>query len=358
MTRRVALVGGPMYDAPYDLLPDDVEVVVHADHGTLNAAVAEMLSAGERLDLISTHGKYVPSQAGWLRPLDELVDPARVAALAPAAVELCRFEGSLWCVPRNIDVRLLWWRTDLLNAAPRDWADVIASGQPFGFTGRGSGLFGMFYELVVGAGERIFDDGAHPILDSPAGIAAVETLVALAANAPAELLDWEYDAVDTALHEGRVAMAAAWPGGTAAIRRSPMAEVLAPARYPGGRSYSGCHGWAIPATAADVDGSVDLLHHLLGRDVVERDVASGSIPADLAALDAQPAIDEIDEARRRLTIDTVRDGMITYPPLVGFPAVEDAAWAAINDALAGRATAADTVARMQAAAVSALEGDR
>ena len=36
MTLRVALVGGPMYDDLYDRLPDDVEIVVHADHPTLN----------------------------------------------------------------------------------------------------------------------------------------------------------------------------------------------------------------------------------------------------------------------------------------------------------------------------------
>src|SRR6058998_1397171 len=106
---RVALVGGPMYDGMYELLPDDVEIVVHADHPTLNRRVAELLAAGERLDVISTHGKYAPSQAQWLRPLDDLVD---TAALAPKAVELCSFQGDVLCAPRNIDVRTLWWRTD------------------------------------------------------------------------------------------------------------------------------------------------------------------------------------------------------------------------------------------------------
>ena len=61
---RVALVGGPMYDHLYELLdPDEVEVVVHADHPTLNRRVAELLAAGERLDVLATHSKYAPSQA-------------------------------------------------------------------------------------------------------------------------------------------------------------------------------------------------------------------------------------------------------------------------------------------------------
>ena len=110
MTLRVALVGGPMYDRLYDHLPVDVEVVVHADHPTLNREVAARLGAGERLDVISTHGKYAPSQAAWLRPIEGLVGCGVLDGLAPRAVDLCRFEGALLCVPRNIDVRVLWWR--------------------------------------------------------------------------------------------------------------------------------------------------------------------------------------------------------------------------------------------------------
>ena len=54
MTLRVALVGGPMYDHLYTLLRDhDVEVVVHADHPTLNREVAARLAAGERFDVMS-----------------------------------------------------------------------------------------------------------------------------------------------------------------------------------------------------------------------------------------------------------------------------------------------------------------
>ena len=70
MVMRVALVGGPMYDGLYSLLPTDADVVVHADHPTLNRAVAELLAAGERIDVVSTHSKYAPSQAQWLTPLD------------------------------------------------------------------------------------------------------------------------------------------------------------------------------------------------------------------------------------------------------------------------------------------------
>lgn len=351
---RVALVGGPMYDGLYDLIADDVEVVVHADHPTLNREVAARLAAGERLDLISTHGKYAPSQAEWLLPLGDLVDPAVLAALAPRAVELCEFRGSLLCVPRNIDVRVLWWRTDLLGEAPTTWDDVERAPHPFGFTGRESGLFGLFYELVAGAGAALFDDDGHPTLTGPAAVDAVSRLQRLAAKAPSDLPGWHYDQVDDALLTGRVALAAAWPGGFDRIRRSELAPVLAPAPYPGGKSYSGCHGWAIPRTCGDVPGTVALLGRLASAEAARRDAENGSIPAHVEALADHRPVDDVDAARLAITAATIAGSMLTYPPLVRFPEVEDAGWEAIHDALIGTIDAATAVGRMQSAAEEVL----
>lgn len=354
MTLRVALVGGPMYDALYERLGDRVEVVVHADHPTLNRAVAQMLDAGERLDVVSTHGKYAPSQSRWLHPLDELIAPDVLAGLAPRAVALCRFRGSLWCVPRNIDVRVLWWRTDQLSSAPDTWDDVVDAPGAFGFTGRESGLFGLFYELVAAAGARVFADDGTPTLDTPAAAAAVRTLRALSVKGPADLPDWHYDDVDSALVEGRVAMAAAWPGGTDRIRRSDLAPVLAPARYPGGRSYAGCHAWGIPTTCGDLPAAVALVEELAGAEAGRQDATTGSVPANREALEQLQPVDPVDAARLEITRATIEDGMLTYPPLERFPEIEDAAWAALHDVLTGALGDDEAIARMQRSAEDVL----
>src|SRR5438132_6712218 len=111
-----------MYDGLYSMLPADAEVAVHEDHPTLNRRVAELLAAGERIDLLSTHSKYAPSQEPWLRPLDDLIPGDVVGDLAPRAVDLCRFDGALLSVPRNVDVRVLWYRSDLMDAPPGTWS--------------------------------------------------------------------------------------------------------------------------------------------------------------------------------------------------------------------------------------------
>jgi multiple sugar transport system substrate-binding protein len=347
-----------MYDSLYDPLLDDVDVVVHADHPTLNRRVAELLASGERIDVLSTHGKYAPSQARWLRPLDELLDPAVVQALAPRAVDLCRFRGALLCAPRNIDVRILWWRADRLDGPPDDWRALTESRAVFGFTGRESGLFGLFFEIVVGNGGALFDLDGNPTMTGGDAEDAVALLCELAARAPAELPGWHYDDVDRALLDGRVDVAAAWPGGYGAIRASAIHDRLAPAPYLAGAtrrvSYSGVHGWAIPTTCADVDGAVALVTRLCGAEMHAREAAAGGIPARTEALAAIEPANPVDAARLAITRATIDDAMITYPPLDRFPEIEDAGWAAINAALRGELTPREAVTRIQADAESVL----
>lgn len=356
---RVALVGGPMYDHLYALLdPDQVEVVVHADHPTLNRAVAAMLDAGERIDVLATHSKYAPSQAQWLTDLDDLVGPAVVDPLAPRAIELCRVDGRLRSLPRLIDVRLLWVRRDRVAPVPSTWDDLLAQQVRFGFPGRESGLFGTFFELVVGSGGRLFDDDGRPTIATPEAEAAAATLCRLAANAPLDLPTWHYDQVDAALLDGRIDAAGAWPGAWGAIRTSPVGDLLEPHPYPAGPvrrvSYAGCHSWAIPTTCGDRDGAVRLLALLAGRDANAVDAAGGSLCAHRGALAAVVPDGPTDERRLAITRQTIDEAMITYPPHPRFPELEDAGWGALHDALVGDRTPADAVMHIQAVAEQVL----
>jgi multiple sugar transport system substrate-binding protein len=347
MTLRVALVGGPMYDHLYALLDDeDVEIVVHADHPTLNRRVAELLAARERIDVLSTHSKYAPSQAACLRPLD--ID---VGELAPKAVDLCTFRDDLLSIPRCIDVRVLWSRVPDI---PATWEELAASDVVFGFPGRESGLFGTFFEIVVSSGGRLFDDDDRPVIDSDEAVRAVEILCELARRAPDDLPDWHYDQVDAALLDGRVDAAAAWPGGYGPIRDS--GGPLRPYPYIGGISYAGVHSWAVPATCADVDGANALIAKLTSFDAARLDASGGNVPAHEKAFAAVDPHDEIDAQRLAITRDTIANAMITYPALERFPEVEDAGWQSINAALRGELSAADAVRATRSAAMTALQG--
>jgi len=249
---------------------------------------------------------------------------------------------------------VLWVRADSVEGAPDTWDALLGSGVTFGFPGRESGLFGSFFELVVGQGGALFDAQLQPTMATSDAEHAIETLCRLAARAPADLVDWHYDEVDAALLDGRVDAAAAWPGAWGAIRASALADRLVPHLYPAGParrvSYAGCHAWAIPKTSGDVDGAIAFVARLLGAELQAVDAAGGSMCAHRDALAAVEPRDEIDRRRLEITRQTIDEEMITYPPLVRFPEIEDAGWSAIRDALRGRQSPAAAARAIQAAA--------
>ncbi|HZU74874.1 MAG TPA: extracellular solute-binding protein [Acidimicrobiales bacterium] len=369
-TLRVALIGGPQYDQVERCLGDFaqqtgvvVEVAFRADHPGLNRHLAGLLPSDHGYDLVSTHSKYAPSQARWLTDLDGLVD---TTAMAPAALALCRPEGALLCVPRNIDVRLLWGHRRMLGTAdlPGTWTELAeaaakaSGGAGVAFPGQESGLFGTFFELVVAEGGELFDEEARPRLTCDEAHFALSYLVGLHRQGltPPDLPEWGYDDVASGLRDARVALAGDWPGYYALMRASAAAGDIEVGRYPAGSArravYSGCHGWAIPSRAPHRDEAVRLLAHLSAAASATTDAAQGMVPARTDV--ALPATDELDQRRNRLLSATVAEDMITFPPLARYPEIEEAAWQALNQALRGLCDVPEALNRAQAVAEEAL----
>ena len=299
---------------------------MHAPHPELNREVAAMVAAGERIDVLSTHSKYAPSQSTWLHPLDDLLD---VGALAPEGGRALPVRGHAVLRPAQRRRARALGRTrhrGSVDLGASSWVPTWSSG----FPGRESGLFGTFFELVVSHGGALFDDDLRPTMQTSECRAALETLVTLASRAPEALTDWHYDEVDDALASGAVAVAAAWPGATTTLRSSRPDLVPHPylAGPVGVRSYAGCHGWGIPRTCADRDGAVALLEVLSSAAANELEARSGAVCAHVAVVRRSEPLDAVDARRLEITRATIADGMITYPPLADFPAVEDAGWGA------------------------------
>jgi multiple sugar transport system substrate-binding protein len=367
-TVKVALVGGPMYDPLYELIPHferesglAVEVVVRLPHPELNAWVKEAFENGDpEIDLLSTHTKYAPSQADWLLPLDDIVPAEQLADLLPRPTHFSRIKGKLLQVPRNIDVRLLHYRRDLVGAeAPSTWeslaetASVLTSDSVSGFLfqGRDSGLFGTFYELLVGAGGELFDDRLRAAFDSRAGIWATAFLADLhhvRRVTPRSLPEWHYDEISAEFRAGRAAMVCDWPGSYHLYRDTSTCSVsdrialaLLPAGPSGPRSaYAGCHSFAVPRTSRNPDGGVALLRYLTSGDAQFGEALQGAIPCRASALSRiQEASvkDSVESTRWRLLAESQRT-MIMPPRFATYPLCEDAIWRAVQRAMIGAST--------------------
>ena len=369
-TVRVALVGGPMYDQVYAAIPEferaaklRVEIVAKLPHPELNAFVKDAFESGTPLDAISTHTKYAPSQAQWLRPLDELVPAELIDDLLPRPAELSRIDGRLMQVPRNLDVRLMHYRTDLLQQAPATWQQLVDTATTltrlpsffgFLFPGRNSGLFGTFYELLVGAGGDLFDDQLRPAFASDAGRWAVEQIRDLYQRVtPRDLVHWHYDDISIAFRAGDAAMVADWPGSYHLYRDPATCRVadrvglgLLPAGPAGTRAaYAGCHSFAIARGARNPEGAAALIRHLTSFEAQLGEARRGAIPcraSTLSAVRSEAAGNAAMAERWRLLAETEQT-MIIPPRFAAYPQCEDALWRNVQRAMIGSVSPADAV---------------
>ena len=361
---RVLLVGGPMYDPLYARLEEfearegvEVERIVAPSHPELNERIAEEFGSGEAsYDLISTHAKYAPSQRRWLTPLDDDLEEAELAAFAPRPLELARIDGSLYGVPRNLDVKLLYHRTDLVPEPPPSWEELrdeaagLRSEEVYGFVfpGKESGLFGHFFELHAMAGGRMFEEGGPPApeLNDEAGRWALALLKDLYERAaPEETPDWHYDEVAACFREGRAAMSTDWPGGFYTYEDPATSAIVGSydvALYPEGRAgrsiYSGCHTFAIPVSVRDRPAAVELLRFLTSRESQAFEAGLGTLPARTDALeDARAEAPDGSLAQRRWgLLEEAQEAALIPPKHENYPAVEDAIWEGVREALLGK----------------------
>jgi multiple sugar transport system substrate-binding protein len=379
---KVLLVGGPMYDPLYSRLEEfergegiGVDVAVAPTHPDLNERIAEEFGSGAAsYDLISTHTKYAPSQKEWLTPLDEDLE---LESFTPRTLELARIEETLYGVPRNLDVKLLYYRTDLVPEPPTSWEELrdeaarLRSDNLYGFVfpGKESGLFGHLFELHAMAGGWMFEveDPPAPSLNDEAGLWALTLLVDLYERAaPEETPDWHYDEVAACFREGKAAMSTDWPGGFYTYEDPEQSAVTGRygvALYPEGTAgrfiYSGSHTFAIPATVRDRPAALALLRFLTSRESQAFEARLGTLPArgdSLRDARAEAAPGSLAE-RRWVLLEEAQEVALIPPKHRAYPAVEDAIWQGIREALLGKEPE-EALRDTEAAARSAAEGGR
>ena len=375
-TIRAMLVGGPMYDGLYARIPEfegrtgfRVEVVARLPHPELNARVERDFDASSAdLDLLSTHTKYAPSQAQWLAPLDDVIEPAALADLLPRPLELSRIDGQLLQFPRNLDCGLLYYRRDLFERArrgiPETWDELVEAATFFAgpgmhgflFPGRDSGLFGLFYQVLVSAGGSLFDEDLRPAFDSPAGCYAANLLAELhhrRRTTPEDLPRWHFDEVSAAFRRGEAAMVADWPGSDylyADPGTSAVADRTGLARLPGGASgrraaYAGCHSFAVPKAARNREGALALLHFFTSLESQVDEAGRGSLPVRHSAFEAMREEAKADprQAQRLQLLTQTSEDLIIPPRFATYPACEDAIWHGLQKAMTGLLSPPDAV---------------
>jgi multiple sugar transport system substrate-binding protein len=364
---RVALIAGGMYDRLYERLADferaagiPVRVGFRGPHPELNAHLEN--NRGAAYDLVSTHTKYAPSQREFLAPLDWF----DFSDFYPQLVELATIDGAPYGVPRNIDLRLLHYRTDLVGTPPPTWDALAAMARRltnppahygFVFTGMESGLFGIFFELTESAGARIFPPSRIPEVDNAGGRWALGLLRELYAggSVPAAVTQWHYDEVHQAFRSGLAAMVSDWPGyyGSYCDQSSNVSGRFRVARMPAGPSgrtccYAGAHTFALTRAGADHPGARALLNFLTAPEQQTLEAQQGSVPVRLSVMTGERAAADPTRAERLDLLQTAISQDIIIPPkLPHYPRIEDILWRTVRSAMIGELEIPEALAQIE-----------
>ena len=357
---QVALIAGPAYDPLYQCLPAftersgiTVNVEFRGDHPALNRHLA--LLDDMPYDLVSTHTKYAPSQLGFLAPLDGLIDDTVLGDFVPLLLEMASIDGSLYGLPRNIDVRLLHYRNDLIESPPLTWDGLLELGRRlnapperygFLFPGRESGLFGTFFELAEMAGARLFPEDLVPEIENEAGRWALGLLRTFYSEGlvPPELPGWHYDKVHEFFRAGRAAMVGDWPGYYSLYRDKSISRVhdrLGLSIYPVGPagkslSYGGGHTFALTKRGASERAALELLLHLTAFDQQLFEARQGCVPVRRSIMaQMQREADPANRARLAMLEKVIAEHLLIPPKFARYPQVEEVLWRTVQRVIVG-----------------------
>jgi multiple sugar transport system substrate-binding protein len=246
--------------------------------------------------------------AGWILPLDEFADDSD--DFVPAAVAASRWRGRQYAVPWFVDLGLLYWRTDLLDAAPRTLqglraeADRLrsAGATRFGLVWQGAryeGLVTVFLEHLGAFGGGILDTQGRVIVDQPAAIQALTFMCDAVSGdgfVPPSVLAWQEEQTRFAFQNGEAAFMRNWPYAWALLQddaQSRVAGRFAVAAFPAdasGRPTAALGGaqLAVNARSAYPDLASALVRFLTAPEqMLERARLAAQLPARRSLYDSE-----------------------------------------------------------------------
>ena len=245
--------------------------------------------------------------AGWILPLDRFGPDS--AAFFPATTEANRWGGTLYALPWFVDVGMLYWRTDLLERAPRTMEELVRvaraetareGGPRIGMVWQGAryeGLITNFVEYLGGFGGRILAEDGRVLVDSPEAIRALAFMrdqLYGARIAPLDVLTWHEEESRFAFQNGTALLMRNWPYAYALMNDSATSRVagrfaVAPMpAAPEGRPTAALGGAQLAINAftelpAEAYALIDFLTQ--PEQMLERAAVVGQFPTRMALFD-------------------------------------------------------------------------
>ncbi len=253
-----------------------------------------------KLDMIMFWDFYLDQLAPMLTPLDGSADPAVAISDEDRAdfidIALTDYNGHPYIMPYGLDVRLLYYRTDLLEEAgytepPQTWDELVEVAQALtkDLDGDGNidqwgfvslGLAGQvfntytFFDFLFQKGGQIFDEDGNPVFNSPEGVEALQYMVDLKnlyEVMPPDVISYDNNEVHEGFLAGKFAMTNHWPYLYGMTAGTDLEDVVGYALEPapeGGSSMTTFNRWGfgIPSMSENKETAWDLIQYLTSTE--------------------------------------------------------------------------------------------
>ncbi|MFQ5890851.1 MAG: ABC transporter substrate-binding protein [Gemmatimonadota bacterium] len=273
--------------------------------------------------------------AGWILPLDRF--GPEVESFFPPTIEANRWgDGKLYALPWFVDVGMLYWRTDLMDAPPVTFEELSRKaararrehGLPYGVLWQGAryeGLVTVFLEVAGGFGGSIMDPEGRVTVDSEAAVRALRFMrdaIYRDEVVPRTTLTWQEEQTRFGFQNGQAAFMRNWPYAYALMQDSAKSRVagrfaVAPMpAAPGGRATAALGGsqLAINANTEHPEAAWLLIEYLTRPEqMLERARVAGQYPTRPALYD-RPALAEalpISPAQARAIVERATPRPVT-----------------------------------------------
>lgn len=296
----------------------------------------------------------------WLVPLDDI----DTTGLFESTVASGTYDGTLYAAPYNTNAGFLYYRTDLLDAAPETWDELIADCSVAETAGincyagqfaQYEGLTVNFSEAVNSAGGSVVDAKGDVTLDTPEAAAALEFLVSGFADGviPAEAITYQEEEGRRAFQSGNLLFLRNWPYvyglATQEGADSVVQESIGIAPLPGidgpGASTLGGYNLAISKTSENQETAKDFITYLESDDVQRSILTDLGLPPVRAALyddaELQASIPYLSTLKSALENAVARPQAVSYNEFSTLISTE------IYKALQGENSVDDTLSSLQ-----------
>jgi multiple sugar transport system substrate-binding protein len=301
---------------------------------------------------------------GWLKDVSDYISQ-NGDQFIKSTVDTTSYNGKNWAVPFNSNAGFIYYRTDQVKSAPKDWESLYQeAAKQNGVVYQGfryEGLTVNFLELLYSKGGSVISDDGK---SSTANSQEVKDVLKFMADgiksgaAPKAVTTYKEEESRRAFESGNATFMRNWPYAYALGKQSKIGKNFAIATFPGfsgqqGAGVLGGYNLGISAFSKNPSGSLAFIQFATKPDQQKIMATEASLPPTVSATYDDPAVKKALPFAGELK--TAIEQAKPRPVSPVYPQISEAIYNNVYDALQGNASPDAAASKMNDEITKALQ---